>query len=131
MSHGFRIQHNSPKTIISVIRFALPMKCLPTQLQDDGFDFNQLKRNDFVCLYIKSKSYTQSVTYEVIIPDHKYKKEWIEVYPNDEQWGIRAWTYTNLADAEVRYAAICDWHTQNAEEFEGFLESRRILIEKE
>lgn len=81
---------------------------LPTQLKQKGDQFilTQVARNEHAALYSQSKA-GKVHAYELVIPDHYHLKgQWQEVYPRDEEWGIRGFTIIDRDDALNRLNSV-------------------------
>jgi hypothetical protein len=88
------------------------IKKLSPIIKKNGFLYEEIKRNDEKCIY-SQKDNGLIIAYEVFkhrlskphpkaIEDLKnYDK--VEIFPSDEEFGSRAWTYPTLEKAEVAF----------------------------
>jgi hypothetical protein len=89
------------------------MKQLDPTFTFDGYDFNQLARQDKVALFEKRKA-NGCFGYEVIIVQ-RYPAQTIrgiryparEAMPSSADWGISGWSYKTLDDAKCKFKALC------------------------
>ncbi len=88
------------------------MKTLPITFRKGGFDFEQVERVGNVAIYRQSKG-AKNVHFEVGgIRENKEREQFgviieaAESWPSSEEWGIRAWTYPDLAGAKRRMATL-------------------------
>lgn len=88
------------------------MQHVKTVFRSRGFTYTQLKREGLAALY-EQCSPGGTPAYEVVhllvspaqdILGKPYPER--EVYPNDEQWGKRGWTYSRLDKAEAAFARL-------------------------
>ncbi len=88
------------------------MKTLATTFRKDGFDYEQVERHGNAAIYKQSKG-PKNVHFEVgRIRQNKERQQFgvtipaAESWPSSEEWGIRAWTYTDLTHAQTRLATL-------------------------
>lgn len=100
----------------------LDLKALPQELRKNGFDYKLINRSPGKCIYAQWHDgdivayevfKTKIVKYRERMMDFNQRhslevnplnyKEYKETFPNDEEFGKRAWTYHNLEDATRRY----------------------------
>jgi hypothetical protein len=100
----------------------LELEKLAEQLRKNGFDYKLIRRDSHKCIYAQWDGGI-IVAYEVFktkivlhrkrmkdlctrqnkpYDENKYK-EYKEMFPNDEEFGIRAWTFSNLEKANKCY----------------------------
>ena len=98
------------------------MKTLPTTFGSDGFDFEQLRREGDVAIFVKQKpglvcEYLASCrSYEVVIIQKQDAYTWPnglttpahEAMPSPRDWGKYGWTYPTLDDAELRLKSLVE-----------------------
>lgn len=89
------------------------MQLLRTQFTESGFVFKQLDRDVDFALYEKRRLKYTAITYEVIRIRHRPAEKVFdvqyplrEVYPANETWGTDGWSFTELSDAQRRYASL-------------------------
>ena len=93
----------------------LNLLTLPEKFKKGGFDFELWERMPGACIYIKRKEII--IAYEVFITkiidmrkeqellkkltgvERQTSHDYREVFPSDEDFGKRAWTYKNFSDA--------------------------------
>jgi hypothetical protein len=100
----------------------LDLEILPEELRKNGFDYKLIKRENHKCIYSQSNNHSV-VGYEVFktkIMPHRARmiklkeqtgrgnnpellKEYKEIFPGDEEFGKRAWTFNNLGNALMVY----------------------------
>lgn len=85
-------------------------KIVPTEFKKKGFNYQQIKRNGNVAIYLQTRKGTSLSNYEVVkIGRHNgYTMggsyiEPSETYPGSSLWGICGWTCQSLEAAEQRY----------------------------
>ncbi len=94
---------------------------LPEELKKNGFVYKLVKRENAKCIYSQS---TPIIAYEVFKTkitnleksqqhfnklngtDIKASHEFKEIFPGDEDFGKRAWTYQSLEKALERYNSL-------------------------
>jgi hypothetical protein len=94
-------------------------KPLRTDFTAKGFHHVQLKREGDIALFSKTgesggvHSEPFDAGFEVIVVGRHdgyefngVKAEPAESYPSNEMWGVKGWTYSNLASAEKRFAKL-------------------------
>ena len=89
------------------------MKTLPKLFTKKGFTYKQIKRVGDKAIYEQSKKGQEHVSFETIkITRHNgyelggQKIPPGESYPSTSQWGLMAWTFTTLSDAERKFKTI-------------------------
>lgn len=102
----------------------LDLKCLPEKLKKNGYQYELERRVPSKCIY--AQWYTgKIIAYEVfetkIVPYRKKiavlrkiidpkeiekLQEYAEMFPSDEEFGKRAWTYPALEKALKRYEEL-------------------------
>ncbi len=91
---------------------------LAAEFSSQGWVFRQIRRYDGVYLYLKQKPTYQGGTirsWEVVVPVVRQEKQFPdgtvtphrEVYPIDDDWGIRGWTYQSESDAQTAFGQRC------------------------
>lgn len=97
------------------------MNQLPDRFRKDGFDFTLNRRRGNLAIYEKAKPGHHSPSYEVgIIRNNPariaFGKDFpaSESWPSSEEWGVKAWTCTDLTHALKRFGMLEDAHTSNA-----------------
>lgn len=81
-------------------------------IRKNGFTYTQVCRGERSCIYAQNGT-PELAYYEVFLIRHSRDKningkliEARERFPKDEDFGITAWTYRNLKDAERRFEQI-------------------------
>ena len=102
----------------------LDLEVLPDKLRKNGFDYELVVREPRKCVYMQCKG--SIIAYEVFLTKislyrdammrmknklgTKNKvdglKEYREVFPGDEDFGKRAWTYPTLENAMLAYDGL-------------------------
>ena len=89
------------------------MRTLPTTFRKNGFDYNQVERVGNVAIYRQTKAGQSWERFEVgrIRANAERKQfgtvfEASETWPTAEEWGVKAWTCTDLAGAKTRMATL-------------------------
>lgn len=97
------------------------MKLLPETFRKDGFDFKLVRREGRFAIYTKTKPTYKTPSFEVgVIRRNKARTafgrdfEDSESWPSSEEWGVRAWTYTNLDDSVRRLESLCSQNARKA-----------------
>lgn len=87
------------------------MRKLPKLFKQKGFSFTQIKREGNKAIYKKTKD--NIVSYEVVIVSSHNGYELggqkiaaAETYPSSSQWGIKGFTHTSLASADLKYKKL-------------------------
>ena len=91
---------------------------LAAEFSSLGWGFRQFRRHSGVCLYLKQKPTHQGEairSWEVVIPVVRPEKRFPdgtvtprrEVYPIDDDWGVRGWTYPSETDAQTAFSRRC------------------------
>lgn len=102
----------------------LDLLILNEKIRKNGFDYFLVKRTTSKCIYSQNQG-DEIFAYEVFktkIIEHrknmerinktygksnnKHYQEYKESFPNDEEFGTRAWTLRNLEDAERLYNGL-------------------------
>ena len=88
------------------------MKTLPLNLRKNGFSYTQLFRTENKAIYKQTVS-TKIEYFEVFIiqsrPERIIKGKIIssgEKFPNDESFGVMAWTYISFCKALNKYNTL-------------------------
>ena len=92
------------------------MKTLPTTFGSDDFDFQQLRREGDVAIFVKQKPPFKFKSYEVVIIQKRDAYIWPnglttpahEAMPSSRDWGKYGWTYQTLQDAELRFKTLAE-----------------------
>lgn len=104
---------------------SLDLEILPKELRKNGFDYKLVKRENNKCIYSQGRG-DNVIGYEVFrtkIMPHKERmikmkntmgtkndtdalKEFKESFPNDEEFGKRAWNYKTLESATKCYDGL-------------------------
>jgi hypothetical protein len=96
------------------------IKPLDTQFTLKGVEYTQLARNGEVAVYRRQKLPKGWVDFEVVrIRSQKsgtverdgaeVKREAKELYPNDNQWGDRGWTFQTEESGMRKYRLVLEW----------------------
>jgi hypothetical protein len=94
------------------------MKTLPTTFRSDDFDFQQLRREGDIALFVKQKPPFKFKSYEVVIIQKRDAYTWPnglttpahEAMPSSRDWRKYGWTYQTLEDAELRFKILVERH---------------------
>ena len=92
------------------------MKKINNTFKKDKFNFVMQSRIGMLCIFSK-QSKTGRITYEVVRLKALEAEEYTcmgrhvilgdrEVYPRSEEWGIRGWTYIDIATAQAKYSEL-------------------------
>ena len=97
------------------------MKLLPKLFRKGGFDYEQVFRDGSVAIYRQTKKGQYLERFEVgRIRENQAREtfgkhfEASESWPSSEEWGVRAYTCTDLARAKERAATLTPSDNQNA-----------------
>jgi hypothetical protein len=96
------------------------VKTLPTTFGSDGFNFQQLRREGGIAIFLKQKpglvrEYPASCkSYEVVMIQKRDAYTWPdgqttpahEAMPSSRDWGKYGWTCQTLEDAELRFKTL-------------------------
>jgi hypothetical protein len=85
---------------------------LPLEFKHKSFGYRQLERNEKAAIYSQSAG-DQIAAYEVVKIRTVKFTIWMgkeipfrEVYPSDNHWGSRGWTYRTLGEAKIKMEVI-------------------------
>lgn len=88
------------------------MQLLPEHFKKNGFEYNLVERSSMTAIYSQSLD-GDLLAYEVIrvtvAPAGEIMGNPVverEILPGNEQWGIRGWTYWDLAKARTRASEL-------------------------
>lgn len=92
------------------------VRVLAPEFEAKGWTFEQVFRKGTVCLYRKTKGSEGGkmiTSWEVVIPIVRRAQRLLdgsvcprrEVYPSNNDWGTRGWTYLTEVEATAAYAA--------------------------
>jgi hypothetical protein len=92
------------------------MKTLPTTFGSDNFDFQQLRREGDIAIYVKQKPGFSFRSYEVVMIQKRNAYTWPdgqttpahEAMPSSRDWGKYGWTYPTLEDCQLRFKSIAE-----------------------
>lgn len=92
------------------------MKTLPTTFGSDGFDFQQLRREGDIALFVKHKLPFRFKSYEVVMIQKRNAYTWPdgqttpahEAMSSSRDWGTYGWTYQTFEDAESRFKKLAE-----------------------
>ena len=90
-------------------------KKLQEKVKKNGFEYRLVKRTDEKAIYSQHTPLGDLIAYEVFktrlskphpksVEDLK-NFDLVEIFPSDEEFGTRAWTYSNLGQAEKAFAS--------------------------
>ena len=90
------------------------MKTLPATFGSDGFDFQQLRREGDIAIFVKQKPGFSFKSYEVVIIQKRDAYTWPngettpahEAMPSSRDWGKYGWTYQTLQDVEMPFKTL-------------------------
>lgn len=102
---------------------SLSIRKLGKELRKNGFTYRLVERNNKRCIYSQLNELGKIMGYEVFLTKlgdlKKAKKRWAilknqkinlddfeeyyEIFPSDEEFGLRAWTYPTLQKAEEAF----------------------------
>ncbi len=87
------------------------IKPLKTEIKKNGFIYTLTQRNDQKAIYQQENhgyevfKIKKSKPHPKAIEDLK-NFDFVEVFPNDEDFGSRAWHYKSLVDAQKKYDSL-------------------------
>jgi hypothetical protein len=101
----------------------LKIRKLKNEIKKNGFIYKLIKRSNLKCIYAQTTLSGIPIAYEVFLTKlghlKKAKKRWAklksievdleasedyyEIFPSDEEFGSRAWTYSTLELAEEAF----------------------------
>ena len=92
------------------------MKTLPTKFGSDGFNFEQLRREGDIAIFVKRKPPFKFKNYEVVIIQKRDAYIWPngattpahEAMPSSRDWGKYGWTFQTLEDCESRFKTLVE-----------------------
>lgn len=99
------------------------VKKLDNEVKKNGFTYRLVKRNDERCIYSQHNAAAKVVGYEMfkirLGDQRKVKERWaklqhkafnpedyeelFELFPSNEEFGKRAWSYKTLEEAELAF----------------------------
>jgi hypothetical protein len=98
------------------------MNKLPVTFRSDDFEFQQLRREGDIAIFVKQKPTFSFKSYEVVIIQKRDAYTWPngqttpahEAMPSSRDWGKHGWTYQSLKDAEARFKSLVEGHLEGA-----------------
>jgi hypothetical protein len=90
------------------------MRSLPATSRSADFDFQQLRREGDIAIFVKQKPPFKFKRYEVVIIQKRDAYTWPngqttlahEAMPSSRDWGKYPWTYRTLEDCESRFKSL-------------------------
>ena len=98
------------------------MRPLPETFSKGGFEYTLIERDGMAAIYRQSSPGTVQNCFEVGRIRRNAARiqfgiqiEAAESWPSSEEWGVRAWTYTDLGRAKQRLATLIPANSANPE----------------